>query len=380
VSDRDDSRGKREARRNRLREQEARAGFVRKLAAAAVFLLACASAVGLYGVTLFRPVTSRHRTVKVRIQAGYAGAALERAGVIRSALAFDLYARWHGDEGKYRSGTYALSPSFSLPQIMRQLKLGPGHSPDDIIRVSVPEGFTVRQIAARLEKEGVTDGTEFLQLALNPDTRLAWTYDFPRPPGPLEGYLYPDTYEFLPNTPAEKVLDPMLLNFSRRFYRLYQHQIAASGSSLHQIVTIASLIEREAKTQEDRPRIAGVLENRLKKSMKLEIDATVLYALGHHKQRVYYRDLLVDSPYNTYRHAGLPPGPIASPGESSLKAALAPEKNDFYYYVASRSGSHYFTRTLKEHEAAARQARSERMAAGSVEDGAGGKPDEPKNQ
>ena len=170
----------------------------------------------------------------------------------------------------------------------------------------------------------------------------------------------------------------MVLNFSRRFSRPYQHQIAARGSSLHKIVTIASLIEREAKTQEDRPRIAGVLENRLKKGMKLEIDATVLYALGHHKHRVFFKDLLVDSPYNTYRHAGLPPGPIASPGARSLEAALAPEKNDYYYYVARPNGSHYFTRTGKEHEAAVRQARSESQTASAVSTEPGGKSHEPK--
>ena len=358
---------------NRLRQLEARASARRRAAIVAILLGFGACLAAVVGWALLQPRTHRHRAIKVNVTAGSEAQALESAGIIRSALAFDLYTRWHGDKSKFRPGRYTLSPTMSTAQIIRQLRLGPGHSPDDIIHLVVPEGFTLRQIAARLEKEGVTDGTAFLQLALNPSLGLKWTYDFPKPDGPLEGYLYPDTYDFFPNTPPEKVLDAMLLNFSRRFIRPYQHQIGARGMSVHSIVTIASLIEREARTNEDRARIAGVLENRLKKGMKLEIDATVLYALGHHKQRVYFKDLLVDSPYNTYRHTGLPPGPIASPGALSLQAALSPEKNDFFYYVARPNGSHYFTHTAKEHEAAIRQARSERAAVSRAEEPPGGK-------
>jgi UPF0755 protein len=367
------SRGqKRAGRGSRLRDLEARERGRRLRAMAVILVLAFLAGAAWYASTLFQPLGTRHRVVKVRVPAGGEGAALEKSGIIRSAFAFDLYCRWHGEDGKFRPGRYALSPNMTLAQIVRQLQLGPGHSSDDMIRVSVPEGFTIRQIAARLDNDGTSDGTAFLQIAMNSNRDVKWNYDFTRPKGPLEGYLYPDTYEFLPGTPAEKVLETMLLNFSRRFSRPYHQQIVARGRSLHQIVTIASLIEREAKTQEDRPRIAGVLENRLKKGLKLEIDATVLYALGYHKQRVYFKDLLVKSPYNTYLHAGLPPGPIASPGARSLEAALAPEKNDFLYYVARPNGSHYFTRTLKEHEAAIRQARSERDAATGVQEIPGG--------
>ena len=151
----------------------------------------------------------------------------------------------------------------------------------------------------------------------------------------------------------------MVLNFSRRFARPKEQEISAGGHSLHEIVTLASLIEREARIPTDRPRIAGVLENRLKKGMKLEIDATVLYALGYHKDRVYYKDLEVDSPYNTYRNVGLPPGPIASPGLASLDAALHPEANDYLYYVAQPNGAHLFARTGAEHAANVRKARAE---------------------
>jgi UPF0755 protein len=370
-------RKRRGERSNRLRAAEARASARRRWSVALLVVLAVAVAGGGYAWTMFQPRAARHWAIKVTVPAGREGEALERAGVIRSALAFKVYTSFHGEEGKLLPGRYKLSPTMTLAQVTRQLRLGPGHSIDDVVRISVPEGFTIRQIAARLEKEQIADGAAFLQAALNPDPNGPWPYDFPRPPGSLEGYLYPDTYEFLPNSPVEKVLDDMLLNFSRRFFRPYQHQIAAGGGSLHEIVTIASLIEREAKTQEDRPRIAGVIENRLKRGMKLEVDATVLYALGHHKQRVFFKDLLVDSPYNTYRHAGLPPGPIASPGALSLQAALAPEKNDYLFYVARPNGSHYFTHTSREHEAAKKQARAEWPSVSSVDEDAGGKSHEP---
>ncbi|HLJ55806.1 MAG TPA: endolytic transglycosylase MltG [Chthonomonadaceae bacterium] len=349
---------------NRLRALEAKAAARRRISVAALCLLACALAGVAYGWWLLQPPSATHRATKADVTAADPGADLERAGLVRSGVAFGLYARWRGEADKIRAGRYTLSPNMTPAQIIRQLRLGPGHSPDDIIRVSVPEGFTVKKVAARLERLGVTDGAVFLQMALNPNVHGTWSYDFPRPPGSLEGYLYPDTYEFLPNTPPEKVLDAMLLNFSKRFYRPYRQQLAARGRSLHEIVTIASMIEREAKTQEDRPRIAGVLENRIKRRMKLEIDATVLYALGRDKQRVYLKDLQVDSPYNTYRRTGLPPGAIASPGDSSLRAALEPEKNDYLYYVARGNGSHYFTRSRQEHEAAVKLARSERSTSG----------------
>ena len=361
---------------NRLREQEIKARRYRRKVSVVLVCIALLLVVVWMGRILFLPRSERHHPVKVVIPAGKSliGVAgiLNSSGVIRSETAFSLYALWHREDQKaVPAGRYTLSADMTLAQIIRELQMGPGHSPDDRIHVIVPEGFTLRQIGARLEKDGVCDGTLFLQLARNPDSLKAWNYDFPRPKRLLEGYLYPDTYEFLPNTPPEKVLDVMLLNFSKRFARPYQQQLAASGRSLHEILTIASLIEREAKTQTDRPRIAGVIDNRLKKGLKLEIDATVLYALGHHKQRVFYGDLRVNSPYNTYRFAGLPPGPIASPGANSLLAALQPEKNDYFYYVARPNGSHIFTRTVAEHEAAKREARKERQETG-MEESPGG--------
>lgn len=324
---------------------------------------------------LFRPPSQTHRAVRVTIAKGASleriGESLERAGAIRSAWAFGWYTRWNGLGAKYRAGRYALSANMSLAQITRALETG-GNEGDSRVRVTLPEGWTLRQIAAAFAEKGVTDTQEFLRLAASPEGIRTLRADFPLPEKTLEGYLFPDTYFFLPRTPAAQVIETLLTNFTMRFVRPYQREIGQHGLELHQLVTLASLVEREAKVAADRARIAGVIDNRLKLAMRLQVDATVLYALGHHKEVVLYKDLEVDSPYNTYRNKGLPPGPIANPGMAALMAALNPEKNDFLYYVARPDGSHLFSRTAQEHEAAKRQARSERRQQRGTEASPGG--------
>jgi len=204
------------------------------------------------------------------------------------------------------------------------------------------------------------DSKEFLEILRSKNAGLTMPFDPPK--SGLEGYLYPDTYAFRPNTRPRDMVQAMIDVFTSRFYEPNRVRIEQSGHSLHEIVTIASLVEREAKVERDRARIAGVIENRLKAGMRLQIDATVLYALGHHKSRVMYKDMAVESPYNTYRHKGLPPGPIASPGMPSLRAALAPEKNPYLFYVAGPGGAHIFSRTEREHYANVARMRAMRAA------------------
>lgn len=305
------------------------------------------------------PPSNSTRSVLVRIPSGVGAAGTARrlaaAGVIRNATVFLWYARLHGEAGRFRAGDYRLSPSLTAGEIIARLRRG-GHDNDDHT-LTVPEGWTLKQIAAALSRKGIVrDSTAFLALVSEPNPPLR--APFPLPKTGLEGYLFPDTYQFLPNAGPRKVAQAMLDRFTAAFYDRHRAEIEQSGHTLHEIVTIASLIEREAETEPDRPRIAGVIENRLRRSMKLDIDATVLYALGRHKDRVLYKDLEVDSPYNTYRHKGLPPGPIASPGLPSLEAALHPEKHDFLFYVASPDGSHVFTRSEPEHNAAVARMRA----------------------
>jgi UPF0755 protein len=330
-----------------------------------VLLLVAVCAAAVCG-SLFLPVSSVYRPVQVRIPrsatASRIAALLHRHRIIRSAWAYDIYLHVLRRGDRFRAGLYTLSPNMTLAQITTDLENG--GTRDDRIRVTIPEGYTLPQIAAALEEKGVTKASAFMKLAHNPAAFSDVPLDFPMPHRTLEGYLFPDTYPFDPSTPPEKVIRTMLLNFSSRFVRPYQHDIGASGRNVHEIVTLASLVEREALIPADRARIAGVLDNRLRRGIPLAVDATVLYALGHHKDRVLYADLKVNSPYNTYKHKGLPPGPIASPGLASLEAALHPEKNDYLFYVAMPNGAHVFSATAREHEAAKSQARAERQRPG----------------
>ena len=304
-----------------------------------------------------------HQAVTVDIPHGTRspaiGSLLESKGVIRSAYAFILQARMDGAGNELKAGRYTLTDDMPLEQVVDTLKKGPSQV-DEGVHVTIPEGFTLKQIADLMDERGVTDGAELRRLATNAAAIADLQSDFPLPKTTLEGYLFPDTYTFKPRTPPAKVLESLLANFGARFARPYSQEISASGRNLHDVVTIASLIEREARVPLDRARIAGVIDNRIKRKMRLEIDATILYALGVHKSRVLYKDLAVRSPYNTYRHAGLPPGPIANPGLPCLLAALHPEQHDFIYYVARPNGSHIFTRTAREHALAIRQVRAER--------------------
>jgi UPF0755 protein len=270
------------------------------------------------------------------------GHELEARGVIRSARGFAL----RGRETTIRPGVYDLSPAQTPEHLLRQLSRG------DIARekATFPEGFTVAQIGQRLAERGLVDGRDFLDLASRRGGTLRASF---RPPANLEGFLFPDTYTFPVGADAEAVAQQMLGNFDRLVARGRAAEIRRSRRSLREIVTVASLIEREAVVRRDRPLIAGVIYNRLARGMPLQIDATVQYARvlrgDGHKPRLLFRDLEIDSPYNTYRIRGLPPGPICNPGLDSIAAALAPTPSPYLYYVARGDGSHVFGRTLDEH-------------------------------
>jgi UPF0755 protein len=277
---------------------------------------------------------------------------------VRNALAFMLAARLDGKSGALKAGHYRFSGELSLEKVIGRLREGPNDTDADRVKVTIPEGYTLEQIASLLEDKGVVEKADFLQWTTHPDKVSGISADFPLPKRSLEGYLFPDTYELPPHSAPLQVVNSMLMNFSKRFYRPYQQDIETKSGGLADIVNKASLIEREARAEEDRPRIAGVIENRLQAGMKLQLDATVLYGRAH-KSRVMDGDLKVESPYNTYLYAGLPPGPIANPGMNCLLAALHPERNTYLYYVARPNGRHIFTRTFPEHEAAVKQARAE---------------------
>jgi len=227
------------------------------------------------------------------------------------------------------------------------------------VRLTFPEGFTVDQMARRASRLPGVREDEFQRLA----SREGKSFEEPFAlPANLEGYLFPDTYDFAPDAPAERVIQVMLNTFDEKVREPLAADFAAAaarGYDLREIVIMASLIEREARIRKDQPLIAAVLYNRLRIGMPLQVDATVQYVIGH-RERVLYKDLEVDSPYNTYKVTGLPPGPICSPGVDAVRAALNPADAPYLYYTANPDGSHTFTTTLEHHVRATAQARAEK--------------------
>lgn len=269
---------------------------------------------------------------------------IERLGLIRSRFWFEWLARWRKIPQRLKAGIYRIPTPISLWGLTKFL----AETKPELIRLTVWEGMMAREIAERVEKLGLGSAERFMEIVKNPQGKVELPFEWR---GDLEGLLFPSTYYVPPLRPGDEayLVQLMVNEFVRRFWKPYRGEIERSPFSLRELVTIASMVQWEVKMDEERPIVAGVIINRLKRGMKLEIDATVLYALGQRKRRVLYRDLDVDSPYNTYRRKGLPPGPICSPGLQSLLAALRPADVPYLYYVARGDGYHIFSRTYEEH-------------------------------
>ncbi|MCL6639558.1 MAG: endolytic transglycosylase MltG [Firmicutes bacterium] len=287
-------------------------------------------------------------TIPPRATAVQVGALLKQSGIIKSPLAFRFYARLQGLDESLKAGEYRISNGLSTPAVLRELVDGRL----SLQTVTVPEGYTTAGVAELLAGEGLVDRERFLSAAGNDDFPYDFISGLPHGSRRLEGYLFPDTYQVARGSGERAVIDLMLSRFEKEIKDLnYEERAGQMGLTLHQAVTVASMVESEAKVDRERPLIAGVIYNRLKRSMPLQIDATVQYALAGHKEKLYYKDLEVDSPYNTYKIKGLPPGPIAMPGRASLIAAVNPVQTDYLYYVAKPDGTHAFAVTLEEHNA-----------------------------
>jgi UPF0755 protein len=326
------------------------------IAIAGVVCLAVVVAAGLWWN--LRPVGSSGRTAQTIIippgeSTWQIGRRLAGVGVVRNVWAVVVAARLRGVAGHLRHGEYALSPAQSALQIVDALARGEAV----LHRVTVPEGYTGRQIADLLAASELADRDRFLDVVLHGGRQMARATVEDPPVDSLEGYLFPDTYLFTRGLDETAIVERFLDRFDAAVGPDIRAAARARGLTLHQLVTVASMIEREAREPEERPVIAGVIYNRLRRGMRLEIDATVLYALGRHKTVLAAPDLEVDSPYNTYRHDGLPPGPIANPGLASIAAAAHPADVPFLYYVLKPDGRHHFSRTLQEHLDAVRRYR-----------------------
>ncbi len=323
-----------------------------------LFLILIVAVVGgyLYYNSLLSPIDEVGEDRIVEIPKGYSvkriASLLEEEGIIKKGFAFEIAVRLKDAQGSLQSGKYVLNSSMGTMEIIEKISIG--EVLDDSIRVTIPEGFELSMIAARLEELGITSKEDFIEEARNIDK-----YDYPFlrdiPAGrenPLEGYLFPDTYYFSPDVTNEEIIQAMLERFDEVFKEEYYDRADELGMTIDEIVILASVVEREARVESDRPIISGVFHNRLDQGWKLESCATIQYILGERKPRLLYSDLEIESPYNTYMYSGLPVGPIASFGEASLKATLYPEETDYMFFVAKDDGSHVFSRTLEEHNAA----------------------------
>jgi UPF0755 protein len=281
---------------------------------------------------------------------------LAKRGLIRSRFTFIVWTKITGKESHLWAGYYNISGHFSVPFIVKVLTEHTIYS--RLVRVTIPEGYSLQQIGDVLEKQELVNATEFVQYVRN-DAKLELLAQFPWmvmiPTHNLEGVLYPDTYMFPPSATDRMIVKVLLSAFSRQVLPVWNTASQNATLNFYNTLTLASMIEKEAVLQDEMPIISGVFHNRLAINMPLASDPTVVYALGlAWKQTVLYRDLKVESPYNTYRNRGLPPTPIASPGIAAFKAALAPRDVDYLFFVAtpSHDGRHIFTRTYREHLAA----------------------------
>ena len=279
---------------------------------------------------------------------------LARAGVVRAPRLFRTYAWLRGGDRRIRAGTYEFRRGDSWSTVLGMLRAGRGI----VVTVTIPEGFALSRIEPLLA-ERLNVPVDSVKVAAS-DTALLARLDLPTPT--LEGYLFPDTYTFPEGTTARQAVTEMERRFEREWKPAWTARLDSIGMSRNDVMTLASIVEKEAKLPEERPVIAAVYLNRLRAGMLLQADPTVQYSLPAHEARVLYKDLKVKSPYNTYRHPGLPPGPIASPGVASIEAALYPANVPYKYFVAAPDGHHEFRVDYKGHEAAVRQMRRERAA------------------
>ena len=331
--------------------------------AIAIVVAGALTAIGLgfYAFRMLQPVQPAgpevHISVLPGMGAGEIAELLENNGIIRDAFMFKLYLKSKGEGSRFQAGEYAMAPGMSLEQIVKKLNNGETVK-EETVRFVIPEGFTVTQIADRLSEQNGFDRDHILQIA-NEKAAFSsrWTAEIPDDPRiryRLEGYLFPETYEMHKGASEREIVERMVKELDNKLAQLpadWPDRLKQSGLTFHQMLTLASLVEREVAVDYERPIVAGVIYNRLKRNMLLQIDATVLYALGQSKERVDYKDLEIDSPYNTYRYPGLPPGPIANPGLASIRAALYPAETNYLFYVTKKDGTHehYFAETLEQH-------------------------------
>jgi UPF0755 protein len=317
-----------------------------------LFLIAALGAAGWLAWALLMPVAPSGQTF-VLLRPGYStrhiAAELKAAGVIRSQRAFILWHYYHRGR-TLKAGEYLFDKPANIIDIQKRLRRGDVY----FHTVVVPEGYTIFDVARAVEAAGLGSANDFLKVARSETSLVA---DIDPQAHSLEGYLFPETYQFSRMMSMQEMAAAMI-----RQFRLVAGQIgltssaspdaATPGYSVHEVVTMASIVERETAVPEERPMVASVYYNRLEKRIALDADPSIIYAeqlAGTYQGALHHADMQFTSAYNTYRHAGLPPGPIANPGRSALEAAMHPAHSDYYYFVADAQGHHRFAHTMEEH-------------------------------
>ena len=297
-------------------------------------------------VRYLSPVDVKAKPIQLKIVRGMSSQAiadqLAQNNLIHNRWAFLLVTHLSDVSHRLQVGTYRLSGAMDIPQIIDHLRTGKVVTQQFV----VPEGLTVAQIGTLWEKAGLGTAATFNQAASDPK----WLLNYRIEGKTLEGYLFPNTYQFPDGATPQLIIQIMLDEFERRWDAEFTEEAKALGFSKHEIITLASIIEAEARIPDERPLVSAVFHNRLRQGWKLQADPTALYGLGNPDRPPRAADLRVDSPYNTYIYKGLPPGPICNPGMASIIAALRPAPVDYMYFVAIGDGRHHFSKTLGEHQ------------------------------
>lgn len=288
---------------------------------------------------------------------------LEKEGLIRWGPIFRLYVLTTGVSGKLQAGNYLLSPSMNIPKIVEKFTKG------EVIeeKITIIEGWNIREIGFYLENKGMFQAKELWEKAGFPAIDYSKAQDLPEPKDfssdyeflnekpknvGLEGYLFPDTYQVNRGVGLEEIIRKMLSNFDQKLTSDLREEIEKQGKTIFEIITMASLIEKEVKTKEDRELASGILWKRLKNGLPLQVDATISYITGRQTTKISKEETQIDSTYNTYKYSGLPLGPISNPGLESILAAMYPKVSDYWYYLSTPEGTTIFSKTLEEHNIA----------------------------
>ena len=311
-----------------------------------LFLFAAVSL--FYGKTLLKkPVSSQNQEIDFEIEKGWGvreiSKKLEVEGLLKHPTLFIVYLKYKGLSSSIKAGNYVLNKNMNIIQLSEALTQGKVKS----VKITVPEGWRLEEIAEYLEKQNIVSSKDFL-LAAEKNYDFAFLKDKPKEAN-LEGYLFPDTYFLSANPSADQIVEKMLSNFSKKFTSEFESEAKKQGFTIHEVVTLASIVEKEVDKKEDRETVAGILKARLKLEIPLQADATNHYVINDWKRILTEEDLKIDSPYNTRIKKGLPPGPIASPGLESIIAALYHKETDYLYYL-SKDGKTYYSYNQEEHD------------------------------